>query len=156
MVALIICASSYNVNIKLSPSFALSINSILVFTSRVCTCAHYTFFWPISTAALAFVTNFTSFHANQSRSGTQYFSTFLMAFPNRGPLAVSRFALISLLTVITIADSRLLPLSSYSLRHFLLMSQHNIVFNRILVKDSTFLLNSSNFSRLRYLSNYIP
>lgn len=69
MVALAICALSYNVNTQLSFSFAASINSTLVFISRVRTCAHYTFLWLISTVAFAFVTNSTTFHANRSRPG---------------------------------------------------------------------------------------
>ena len=77
MVALTICALSYNLNTQLSSSFALSINFPLVLTSRVCTCAHCTFFWLIPTVALAFVTNSTIIHKNRSKSA---FSVFFYLF----------------------------------------------------------------------------
>lgn len=69
IIVLTICASSYNVNIQLSPFFITSINFILVFASRMCTCAYYAFFQPIFIAALAFMTNSIIFYINRSRSG---------------------------------------------------------------------------------------
>lgn len=86
---------------------------------------------------------------------SQCLFTFLIAPPNQSLLAIRSFALILLLTVITIADFCLLFLAYYSLRQFLLINQRGIVFNEILVEDLTPLLNSSNFFGLTYLSNDI-
>ena len=66
-VTLAICVLNYNMNIQLFFSFVASIYSILVFTSWIRICAYYIFFWLISTAVLAFVTNSTTFQVYQSR-----------------------------------------------------------------------------------------
>ena len=143
-------------NTQLSLSFIVFINSTLLFTSRVCTCIYYTFFWPISIAALAFVTNSTTFYANQSRSGIPVLFYLFDGSLNCRPLAITHFVSVSLLIVITIADPCLLPLSYYCLRRSLLISQRGLIFNRIPIKDSTSLLNGSNFFGPRYSSNEIP
>lgn len=79
-----------------------------------------------------------------------------IAPPNRRPLAISRFASILLLTVITIADPHLLLLSFCSLSRFSLISQRGVAFNGMLVEDSTSLFKSSIFPGPRYRSSDIP
>lgn len=85
----------------------------------------------------------------------QYFSTFLIAPPNRRPLAIIRYASISLLTVIKIAGPRSLLFSCCSQSRFLLISHRGIALNGMPVEDLTSLFKSFIFPGPRYRSNDI-
>ncbi len=82
---------------------------------------------------------------------SQYFSTTFTTLPKRRPEAYSFFASLSLRTVITIADPRLLFASCCSLNRLSLISQRGTVLNWIPVADSTSFLSNSIFPSPRYL-----
>lgn len=84
-----------------------------------------------------------------------YFSTFFIAPSNWRLLAISNFASVLLLTVMTIAKPRLFLLFCYSLKPFLLTSQHGIVFKTMTIKNSTSLFKNFIFPSPRYWSNDI-
>lgn len=86
----------------------------------------------------------------------QKFSTFLTVIPNRKPVAHSCFAPSSLLTVIKIADPRLLLTSCSSFSRSSFINQGGIVFKLIPVVDSTSLFSNSIFPGPTYLTRAIP
>ena len=87
---------------------------------------------------------------------SQYFSTTLTIPPNRNPDMHNFLALLSLLTMMTIADPSLLLIFCCSLRRFSLISHRDVDLNWIPIADSTSLLSSSIFPSPKYLSNGIP
>ena len=87
---------------------------------------------------------------------SQYFSTTLRIPPNRNPDAHNLLASLSLLTVMTIAEPRLLLVSCCSLKRFSLISHRGTDLSWIPVADSTSLLSNSIFPSPRYLSSGIP
>lgn len=97
-------------------------------------------------------------HAMQTELGPafQYFSTTLTTPPNRRPDAHSCFASDSPLTVITIVEPPLFPVSCCSLRRSSFKSQRRRADSCILVKGSTSRFSNSIFFSPRYLSSDIP
>ena len=87
---------------------------------------------------------------------SQYFSTILTILPTRSPDAHSFLASLSPLTVMTIADPRLLFNSCCSLNRLSLISHRGITLSWIPVADSTSLLSTSILPSPKYLSNGIP
>lgn len=86
----------------------------------------------------------------------QYFSTFLITFPNLKLLAIIYYASILLYSVIIFTDFCLLLFSYYFYYRFSLISHYSVAFNGILVKNSTFPFKRSIFFGSRYYFNDIP
>lgn len=86
---------------------------------------------------------------------SHYFSTILMRPPNRRPNAHNFFALVSLLTVMRMADPCLFTVICASLSQSLLIYHCGTIFSCIPVNDSS-CFKSSILPSPRYLSRGIP
>ena len=102
------------------------------------------------------MTNFIAFYIYQFRSGILVLFYFLITLPNQRPLAIICFALILLLTVMTIVDLHLLLFFCCFYNQFLIINYRNIAFNEMLVEDPTFFFKMSIFPDPKYYSNNIP
>ena len=86
---------------------------------------------------------------------SHYFSTILISPPKRRLYAPSFFALISPLTVISMAESHLFPVFCYSLSRSSLINKRGCVLSCISIDDSISRFNSSIFPSPKYFSRCI-
>lgn len=136
--------------------FCIFFHSTLIFMNQVCSCTYCIFFRSNSTAVLVFMRNFTAFEAYQSDTSILIFFNFLYCTSKLNNASCKLFTLSYTTNSNDYCQSMLVIQLLFFLRHCSLISQQDIIFKRILIKNFISFFRSSIFSGLRYFSSNIP